>query len=433
MKQACVSMDTEFREDFPWLECASREEMKRTVEALYRVHKFIGAITDLDSLLEYITEESQLVAGAEASSIILYDRESDDLYFHVALGDSSDKETLKREIRLKPGQGIAGAAAASRKSINVENAQEDTRFCRNADDATNFKTRSLLAVPMLDKDQLIGVLEVLNKLDGPAFSTLDMRVMEMFSSVAATAISNARLVKEKIETERLAAIGQAVTGLSHYTKNIVTGLNSSSELIEMGLAQNNLDVLNRTWPVFKRSTRRITHFVQDMLSYSKPRKPYREWFPLADLLEEVVESYADLFTQKQISLTTRNDGLQRPIYAEPQSLHRCLLNLVTNAADAVPESGGQIVIAVDELDDDRVVIAVEDNGPGVADELMRKIFDPFFSTKGSKGTGLGLAITRKIIEEHGGELSVGRSALGGAAFRITLPMEAAPQEAPSLL
>ena len=425
-------MDNEFREDFPWLESASREEMKRTVEALYRVHKFIGALTDLDSLLEYITEESQLVAGAEASSIILYDRESEDLYFHVALGDSSDKETLKREIRLKLGQGIAGTAAATRKSVNVLNAQEDTRFCRSADDATKFQTRSLLAVPMLDRDQLIGVLEVVNKVGGAEFSALDMRVMEMFSAVAATAISNARLVQEKIETERLAAIGQAVTGLSHYTKNIVTGLNSSAELIEMGLAQNNFDVLTRTWPVFKRSTRRITHFVQDMLSYSKPRKPYREWFSLPAVLDEVSESYADLFTQKKISLTTKIEGLQRPIYAEPQSLHRCLLNLVTNAADAVPETGGQICINVDEPDDGSVLISVEDNGPGVADENLRKIFDPFFSTKGSKGTGLGLAITRKIIEEHGGELAVGRSAMGGAAFRITLPMDYASQEAPSL-
>lgn len=425
-------MDNEFREDFPWLESASREEMKRTVEALYRVHKFIGALTDLDSLLEYITEESQLVAGAEASSIILYDRESEDLYFHVALGESSDKEILKREIRLKLGQGIAGTAAATRKSVNVLNAQEDTRFCRSADDATKFQTRSLLAVPMLDRDQLIGVLEVVNKVGGAEFSALDMRVMEMFSAVAATAISNARLVQEKIETERLAAIGQAVTGLSHYTKNIVTGLNSSAELIEMGLAQNNFDVLTRTWPVFKRSTRRITHFVQDMLSYSKPRKPYREWFSLPAVLDEVSESYADLFTQKKISLTTKIEGLQRPIYAEPQSLHRCLLNLVTNAADAVPETGGQICINVDEPDDGSVLISVEDNGPGVADENLRKIFDPFFSTKGSKGTGLGLAITRKIIEEHGGELAVGRSAMGGAAFRISLPMDYASQEAPSL-
>jgi signal transduction histidine kinase len=150
------------------------------------------------------------------------------------------------------------------------------------------------------------------------------------------------------------------------------------------------------------------------------------------VLDDVVESYADLFTQKRISLTTRIEGLQRPIYAEPQSLHRCLLNLVTNAADAVPEIDGQISIIVDELADDSVVISVEDNGPGVSEAHLPKIFDPFFSTKGAKGTGLGLAITRKIIEEHGGELAVGKSDLGGAAFRITFPMDYSGQEAPSL-
>lgn len=426
-------METELQEDFPWLDNASRDAMMRAVQAMYRVHKFIGAITDLDTLLEYITEESQQVAGAEASSIILYDTARNDLYFHIALGESGDPETLKRQIRLQLGEGIAGAAAASRTSINVENAQEDVRFSRSADDATNFQTRSLLAVPMLDRDQLVGVLELVNKIDSPSFSLLDMRVMEMFSSLAATSISNARLVQEKIETGRMAAIGQAVTGLSHYTKNIVTGLNSSADLIEAGLAQDNLEVLRKTWPVFKRSTKRITHFVQDMLSYSKPRTPFREWVALDPLLDEVVESYAELFFRKDIRVTLEGNGQGVQVYVEPQSIHRCLLNLVTNAADAVPAEGGQIVIAVAEPAPGTLTITVSDNGPGVQEDVLPRIFDPFFSTKGAKGTGLGLAITRKIVEEHEGSLTVQRSDLGGAAFVISLPHDPARERSNGLL
>jgi len=421
-------MDNPIHETLPWLDSATKEEMRRAVEAMYRVHAFISAITDLDSLLEYITVESQIVAGAEASSIILYDADRNDLYFHVALGESGDQERLKREVRLKLGQGIAGATAESRQSINVTNAQEDVRFYRPADAATNFRTRNLLAVPMLDRDRLVGVLEVLNKVDGGDFTTLDMRVMEMFSGLAATAITNARLVEEKIKTERLAAIGQAVTGLSHYTKNIVSGLNSSAELIEMGLEKSNLDVLIKTWPVFKRSTRRITHFVQDMLSFSKPREPYRERFDLAELLDEVMESFRDLFHRKDIAVTLSLDGVREPVYAEPVSLHRCILNLITNAADAVPEAGGRIAISARAHGDGQIEISVEDNGPGVPPDVLPRIFDPFFSTKGAKGTGLGLAITQKIILEHGGELSVGQSSLGGAAFRILLPPYRADSE-----
>ncbi|MCF6283720.1 MAG: ATP-binding protein [Candidatus Hydrogenedentes bacterium] len=424
-------MDSKIHENIPWLDSASKEEMKRAVEAMYRVHKLIGAITNLDSLLEYITEESQAVAGAEASSIILYDADRDDLYFHIALGESGDQERLKNEVRLKLGQGIAGATAESRKSINVRNAQEDERFFRSADDTTSFQTRSLLAVPMIDHDQLVGVLEVLNKVDGAHFTALDMRVMEMFSGIAATAITNARLVEEKIKTERLAAIGQAVTGLSHYTKNIVSGLNSSSELIEMGLNQNNLEVLQKTWPIFKRSTRRITHFVQDMLSFSKPREPHREYFLLPDLLDEVVQSFRDIFHQKQIEVSLDTDELGGPVYAESTSLHRCLLNLVTNAADAVPDVDGCIIILARAHDDERIEILVEDNGPGIPPDILARIFDPFFSTKGAKGTGLGLAITQKIIHEHNGELLVEQSSLGGASFRILLPAKPpAPEKGP---
>ncbi len=414
-------MDLKLHEQLPWLDSASNAEMRRAVEALYRVHEFISAITDLDSLLEYITVESQIVAGAEASSIILYDGERDDLYFHVALGESGDQERLKQEVRLKLGQGIAGATAQSRTSINVKNAQEDERFFRSADDTSNFQTRSLLAVPMVDHDRLVGVLEVLNKIDGDYFSTLDMRVMEMFAGLAATAITNARLVEEKIKTERMAAIGQAVTGLSHYTKNIVSGLNNSAELIEMGLKQNNFDVLHRTWPVFKRSTKRITHFVQDMLSFSKPRKPYRELFQLPELLEEVVESYHDLFHRKKIVVSVDTASLKNPVYGEPVSLHRCILNLVSNAADAVSDTEGRIAIRTQDLDGGGVEIIIEDNGPGIPEDIQPQIFDPFFSTKGAKGTGLGLAITQKIIHEHDGELTLGQSPLGGAAFRILLP------------
>jgi signal transduction histidine kinase len=414
-------MDSELHEHLPWLDNASPMEMRRAVEAMYRVHAFISAITDLDALLEYITEESQIVAGAEASSIILYDQNRGDLYFHIALGESGDQERLKQEVRLKLGQGIAGATAESRRSINVKDAQSDPRFYRSADATSNFQTRSLLAVPMLDRDQLVGVLEVLNKADGDHFSTLDMHVMEMFSGLAATAISNARLVEEKIKTERLAAIGQAVTGLSHYTKNIVSGLNSSAELIEMGLDQHNTDVLRRSWPVFKRSTKRITHFVQDMLSFSKPRKPMRESIDVPELLDEVVENFRDLLHRKQIQVQVSVNGLQGPVFAESVSLHRCLLNLVTNAADAVPGEGGQIHLHATTLANGAAELVIEDNGPGVPPEILPNIFDPFFSTKGSSGTGLGLAITHKIIHEHGGELAVERSPLGGALFRITLP------------
>lgn len=399
---------------------ASREEMARIVGALYHVHELISAIPDLDVLLEKITDESKIVAQAEASSLMLYDPATEELFFHVALGESGDQERLKREIRLRLGQGIAGVAAQTRKSVMVNDAQEDPRFCRDVDCAIRFTTRNLLAVPMVDRDRLVGVLEVVNKVGG-AFTQLDLTALEMFSSHAATSITNARLIEDQIRNAQLAAVGQAVAGLSHHAKNIVTGLLSSADLIELGLASGKLDALTRAWPVFRRSTQRISNFVQDMLSYSKPRKPMRARVEPESLLEEVRETFSELFLQKNVQVDMDASHMQTPLFADSPALYRMLLNLVINAAEVAPETGGHISVVLRPLGEDAVEILVSDNGPGIPENDRQRVFDPFFSTKGSKGTGLGLAVSHKVVTEHGGAITVEDAPEGGALFRIVLP------------
>ena len=99
------------KEETVWLGGMSYEELRRVVDALYRVHRFLAVITDLDTLLERVMEESKAVATAEACSLLLYDEKRNDLYFHVALGERGNQQALKQQIRLKLGQGIGGLAA----------------------------------------------------------------------------------------------------------------------------------------------------------------------------------------------------------------------------------------------------------------------------------------------------------------------------------
>lgn len=414
-------MPISYHGDTTWLHDASLEETKQIVEALYRVHRLISVITDLNSLLVQIMLESRAVARAEACSLMLYDEVKEELYFQVALGDRGDQHALIRDVRLKLGQGIAGVTAATRQSINVPDAQLDPRFYREADQTTHFTTHSLLAVPMLDRDKLIGVIEVVNKIEEPAFTTADLHVMEMFSSLAASAITNARLIEAGLRKERLAAIGQAVAGMSHHTKNILTSMSGATDLIEQALREQNYAMLERTWPIVKRSTKRISNVVQDMLTYSKPRAPRREPCDLNALIEDVRESFAELFAQRQVEITADTHLLTGPVLVDAQALHRCLFNLLTNAADAVPAQGGRIAITAAATPDGGAVIDVADNGAGVPAEVRDDIFEPFFSTKGSRGTGLGLAVSRKISREHGGDLTLEDQPGGGALFRITLP------------
>jgi signal transduction histidine kinase len=308
----------------------------------------------------------------------------------------------------------------------VTDAQSDPRFFRDADEASQFDTRTLLATPMLDRGELVGVLEVLNKVDGGTFTDFDMRVMEMFSSLAAAAVVSARLVEEKVRNERLAAIGQAVTGLSHYTKNIVTGLTSSADLIDMGLAQDNMHVLQRSWPVFRRSTKRIANFVQDMLTLSKPRVPARERCDMEEIIRDAHLTMSELFVQKAVEVNIEIGDVGGPVMADSQGLYRCILNLLSNAADAVAIDKGKVTLRAYRNDAGELCIECEDNGPGVPPEERELIFDLFFSTKGSRGTGLGLAVTHKIVQEHGGHVSVHPAPQGGALFVMVLPASVKP-------
>lgn len=418
-------MTEQTSQSIPWLAEASHEELARIVEALHRCHRLIAAMPDLDRLLPQILEESRVVARAEASSLMLFDNATQELYFHVALNERGGETGLKA-VRLKLGQGIAGAVALSRKPELVNDVQNDPRFFRGADAATQFHTRNLLAVPMIDRENLIGVVEVLNKPGDESFTTMDMHVLEMFSSLAATAVSNARLIEEQIRNERLAAIGHAVTALSHHTKNIVTGLSSSVELIDMGLSAGNVEVLKKTFPVFRRSTKRISHFVQDMLSFSKPREPLREPSRLGDILQDARDNFAELFAQRNIAVEVSLRDLDESIYVDSAGLFRAFLNLMTNAADAAPDNEGAIRIEAWRRDDGDIEVAFSDNGPGVPDEDKERIFETFYSTKGAKGTGLGLAVTKKAIEEHGGTIHVEDAPGGGALFRVRLPFTAPP-------
>lgn len=410
-------------EQAEWLGDLPPDAMRRIIDALYRVHGLLSVITDHAALLERIMEESKQVADAEACSLILYDKASDELYFQVALGESGNPAALKETVRLRLGQGIAGQAALTRQSILSNDARNDTRFYREADAKTNFETRSVIAAPLVDRDNLVGVLEVINKSGGGVFTEADLRVMEMFASLAAAAIENARLIDETVKAARLAAIGQAVAGLSHYTKNLVAGLSGSVDLIDQGLQTNNFEFLEKSWPIFKRSTRRVSNFVEDMMAYSKERRPHRRECDLNELLHEVAGSFWGLLMRRKVELETDAGTVTQPIRIDPVGMHRCLLNLVMNAADAVPKEGGRIRIS-GTMENGRLLLQVMDNGCGVPEENRQRIFEPFFSTKGAQGTGLGLAVTRKIVLEHEGSIDVIDAPGGGALFRIALPLAA---------
>lgn len=403
-----------------WIESASEADMPRMIDALYRVQKLNTVVRDYQAVLNAIMVESQMIANAEACSLLLFDEAKEELYFSVALGDSNQRNRRLKEVRLRLDQGIAGESARLRKTINVADATNDSRLHREVDETTGFNTRSLLAVPMVDKEHLVGVLEVVNKIGERGFSTFDERIMEMFASLGASVIVQAKLIEDNLQSERMAAIGQTVSGLSHYSKNLLGSVGASIELIDEGLEANDTESIKPSWRIMKRSIARISNIIEDMLAYSKERKPLLEACSVDALIDDALASLEPMLTKQSITIE-KNVRVENECTLDARGIHRCLLNLLVNAMDAVVVNGeGWICISAWTENDGELHITVEDNGAGIDEAVLEKIFDPFFSTKGARGTGLGLAVTRKVIEEHGGHIVANNRESGGGVFEVVI-------------
>ena len=404
-----------------WNADLTPDELRRILDAFARVQRLVSNITDRDRVLRSILEESQNIAEAEASSLLLYDEKADDLYFHVVLSDEGNPQALQEHLRLSLDEGIAGAAARTRRSVNVPDVQADKRFYPKADSLSTFKTHSILAVPMVDKDSLMGVVEVLNKVGGGGFTQTDQYVMELFAGQVATVLSNARLIEENLRSERAAAVGIAIAGMSHHIKNLLANLEASLELADEGLRDGNDQFFTKGWSVLKRNVRRVSDVVADMLAYAKPRFPRCEWHDLSKLLEQLTETVADRVRKDNLTFQSHNENAPDRVYLDPAGFERCILNLLNNAFDAVPKNDGRIQLLASRDEFGALIIKVQDNGPGIPLQHSEKIFDPFYSTKGSAGTGLGLAVTRKIVAEHGGNVLIEPGDDGGACFVLRFP------------
>ena len=222
--------------------------------------------------------------------------------------------------------------------------------------------------------------------------------------------------------ERLAAMGEATAALSHSIKNILQGMRGGADAIELALDRERIDLARQGWAILARNLDRILALSLNMLAYSKERGLELTATIVGRLAEEAVESLQSAILRRRIELERIEDPAEPPIPIDPDAIHQIILNLLGNAIDAVPD-GGQIRIETRYLDPEgQVEVLVEDNGPGIPKDRRKRIFDPFYSTKGQRGTGLGLAVARKLAERHGGTLTADTSTtLGGACLRMTLP------------
>jgi two-component system, sensor histidine kinase FlrB len=222
--------------------------------------------------------------------------------------------------------------------------------------------------------------------------------------------------RELARKNRLADLGQMASHVAHEVRNSLVPVTLYLSLLRRRLSEDrmNRELLDKLAAGFTS----LDATVNDLLQFTAQRDPQRRLIMVRQLVDEVIESLAPQFEAQRIRVELDVPRDQQ-IWADRDMLRRCVLNLALNAVDAMPRGGELVVTSVANSDGFELEIA--DSGPGLPEDVRRRMFEPFFSTK-SSGTGLGLAIVYRIVDVHGGQVLACNCPEGGAAFTLRFPI-----------
>lgn len=230
-----------------------------------------------------------------------------------------------------------------------------------------------------------------------------------------------QLQQQVIHSEKLATLGQLAAGVAHELNNPLTSISVYSEYLLKKMEDSGSDEADLT--KIRRicqGAERILKFSRDLTAYARPNGEEPRLIDPRDLVGRAVVFCEHLVDSVEVSVTTEFDDDLPPIYGVEGHIQQVLVNLITNACDAMTKGEGSLRIEVRNLGE-RIRLTVADDGPGVPEADRERIFEPFFTTKAEgKGTGLGLSIVRNIITNHNGTISVEETPGGGATFVIEL-------------
>jgi len=378
---------------------------------LIDIARDLASTLDLDVLLSRIVFAAAEISGAEAASILLYDDTSRQLYFQI----STNLDASTRRGLIVPLDGsIAGWIVNNRQSVRVTNAHEDPRFFPNIEETTGFSTESILGIPLVTKNKIVGVLEAINKHRGK-FTDTDESMLLVLGAQAAVAIENARLFQQS----------DLISEFVHELRTPLSSLSTATYLLlrpEMSQEQRD-QIINNIHNETIRLNALASSFL-DLARLESGRVQFRKsTFSIADLLYECKDVMASKAVEDNIQIRVEPPEHFPLVEADRDKLKQVLLNLLSNAIK-YNRPNGTVMLRAEQSPKD-MILYIQDTGMGIPDESLPHLFQKFFRVREHEtrvaGTGLGLSICKQIIHSHGGRIEV-KSKLGvGTVFKVYLP------------
>jgi signal transduction histidine kinase len=404
------------------------------LRALGEVGQAVSSTLDLETVLSTVVSRATGLAGMDAGAIYEYDEARGEFYLHTADRLQDELVTALRAEPIRKGEGALGRMAMTGEPVQIRDIMTDASYqSRLREIVLRLGYRSLMAVPLMRDDRLLGGLVVYRKAPGE-FDASVIDLLRTFATQSALAIQNARLFREIEEKSRELATAsrhksEFLANMSHELRTPLNAIIGFSEVLAERMFGEINDKQAEYLADILESGRHLLSLINDILDLSKIEAGRMELEPTEFNLPDAIENTLTLVRERAhrhgIALGRMVDERLGTICADERKVKQVLLNLLSNALKFTPE-GGRIDVAA-SVTDNAIEISVSDTGVGIAAEDQAAVFEEFrqvgAASKKIEGTGLGLAISRKFIELHGGKIWV-KSAVGsGSTFAFTLPLQ----------
>lgn len=389
-------------------------------KAMRELSDVIGSLVSPTQLLPRVMDIVFEEVEADRGVVFLKDEDTGDLLPEVVRFKNRKVRAESQRGAFTASRSVMDHVMRTREGVLCTNVLRDERFDAGKS-IMSLGMRSLICAPILARERILGVIYLDCPVNRHTYNEHELRLITAIAYQTGLALENARLVQAHLEQERLAAAGETVAYLSHAIKNILQGMRSGADVLERGLGKQDFGLSQQGWRILDRNLDRCYNLMLNMLAFSKQREPQLEMLLANKIVTDVVDLERPLADDARVMLEADLDESIPPIPLDYEGIHQVLVNLISNAVDFAPRGSGVVSVRT-KFDpvERRVVISVTDNGPGVPEGDMSRVFQPFHSTKGHGGTGLGLAVARKIVQEHGGTIEVANVAGGGAEFTLRL-------------
>jgi signal transduction histidine kinase len=383
-----------------------------SLQEVLEISKVLLSTLDLEEVLGRVLDACLRISRAERGYLFL--REGNELKLRVSRGETPGPSVQQVEF----SRSIALRVAKSGKAEFLSD-QQDSGVRDKSASIMRLRLETIACVPLKIKNNVIGIVYMDSHQRSALPDATGREVLEALAGLAAVAIENARLVRERVQNERWTAIGRMAASIVHDIRSPLAALRGTAELLQAKVP----DPAHREkLKIIIEEVDRLARLSGEMLEFSSQAQPLNSRpVSLDQLIGDFLKSVEPRLEQEQIRLEARLD-YPGVLLLDARKMVRLLHNVVGNALEAM-QPGGTLTVETRSAEG-RALLEISDTGCGMSPEILGRIFEPFFSEGKDQGSGLGMAIARRIVEQHDATIHIESTPGAGTRVQVSFPIPA---------